>query len=297
MGKRLMRKSANITAVFIYTVCANTALAWWVEGHLCVNDAAFALLPDDMPAFFMDSRAQINDCAADPDLHKSPLLPNLTPTERPEHFLDLELLGDNPIPPTRAEYHALCAKLKISPDFAGYLPYSISEWHDRLALAFAQYRKRPDNPIIRAKIIYIAGILSHYTADSAQPLHCTLHHDGRAKPDGSSPKSGIHLRMDDLPGKLGMKAADIVQGRKCDPAANVFELTVSAIRKSNGRIDAVYKLESELPKADQQAPVNAPAAVRELCRDCMLQGAELTATAWYSAWKKSAAIELPAWYK
>lgn len=296
MTKRTFQKSA-ITFILTFSFFAFNVQAWWVEGHLCVNEAAFAILPDDMPTFFLQARSQINDCAADPDLHKSPLLPNLTPTERPEHFFDLELLAGNPIPPTRAEYHALCAKINISPDIAGYLPYSIAEWHDRLALAFAQHRRHPDDPMIKAKIIYIAGILSHYTADSAQPLHCTIHHDGKALPDGSSPRSGIHFRMDDLPGKLTLSPHDIADGSKIAYTPDIFALAVAAIEKSNERVVLVYELESQLPRAEDKPPFAVSQAVRDLLKSCLRQGAELTSTAWYSGWVKSASIELPAWYK
>jgi hypothetical protein len=49
---------------------------------------------------------------------------------------------------------------------------------------------------MKAKILYIAGVLAHYTEDAAQPLHTTVDFDGRLKPDGTSPRSGIHRKVD-----------------------------------------------------------------------------------------------------
>ena len=87
-------------------------------------------------------------------------------------------------------------------------------------LAFAEYRERSGDEAVQAKILYIAGVLSHYTGDASQPLHCTVHHDGRVEPDGTSPGTGIYLKMDALPGQLGIQPEEVAEGLKIRTAEN-----------------------------------------------------------------------------
>ena len=53
-----------------------------------------------------------------------------------------------------------------------------------LAVAFAEYRKWPDNPMIQHKCFLYAGFLAHYAQDMCQPLHLTINFDGLGNPTG-----------------------------------------------------------------------------------------------------------------
>ncbi len=276
-------------------LAADPAGAWWAEGHARIDGAAALVLPEDMPEFFRRGADRITSYSMDPDLWRAPELPALRSAEGGNHFLDLELLKGRELPPTRREYHALCRELEVDPFLVGTLSYSIQEWHDRLAFAFREHRARPDDEAVRAEVLYIAGVLSHYTGDASQPLHCTVHYDGRAGADGSSPKTGVHAQMDALPGRLRLEPAVIAEGLKIKAPEDVFAFAVTAIRESNRRVDLVYRLEDELPPAEGPLEGGPDERVVELGRNCCAAGAELTATVWYSAWLKSADISLPAW--
>src|SRR5581483_6890740 len=96
--------------------------------------------------------------------------------EGPEHYLDSELLKDRPLPPTRYRFIALCAELNLDPSKVGLVPYAIAEGTERLAIAFAEHRKWPQNPYIQQKALVYAGRLAHYSCDLCMPLHTTIDH-------------------------------------------------------------------------------------------------------------------------
>jgi len=269
------------------------ANAWWAEGHLVMDEAAVKALPADMPAFFRRGGETIESYANDPDLYRDRALPALRNAGGPEHFFDLELLKGNAAPELRGDFFVLCNKLRIHPYSIGSLPYAILENSQKLTYAFAEYRHAPENEAVRAKILYIAGILSHYTGDATQPLHCTVHYDGRANPDGSSPRTGIHAKVDALPGRLGVTSADIAP-KRVTRIENVFARAMEVIRESNDTVDAVYAMEGELPEAEGPMKEPVSPAVRRLTAERLRTGAALTAAVWYTAWLNSVEIELPA---
>ena len=148
------------------------ALAWWVDGHAAQSRAAVLSLPDGVPGFFVDGRGTIAYFAADPDLAKNPNLSLLRDAERPEHYLDLELLDGRQLPNTRAGLIELCAELNVEPSQVGSVVYAIAEWTERLTLAFAEHRKWPDVEPLRLKCLLYAGLLAHY-APGFVPAPCT----------------------------------------------------------------------------------------------------------------------------
>ena len=63
---------------------------------------------------------------------------------------------------------------------------------------FLAHRKWPYEPHIRDKCLVYAVNPAHYATDLCQPPHTTIHYDGRAQEDGSSPHTGIRQRVDGL---------------------------------------------------------------------------------------------------
>ncbi len=188
--------ASRIVVLFLLSASLSaSALAWWAAGHGVIVRAAALALPQDVPEFFCRGAATIESYSSDPDVWSS-VLPALKAAEGPEHYFNLELVGKRDLPGTRAEFAALCRGLELAPEKVGFLPYAIQEQYERLVLAFAEHRRWPDDEDVRAKVLYIAGILSHYAGDAAEPLDCTVHYDGRARADGSSPKTGIQEKMD-----------------------------------------------------------------------------------------------------
>src|SRR4029077_12534563 len=91
--------------------------------------------------------------------------------------------------------------------WTGTLPYAAMENYDRMKSAMRLYRSAAADPSVESQkdakylaqdIAFYMGWLGHYTADGAQPLHDTIHHDGW---QGTNPKNysrdpAIHVRFE-----------------------------------------------------------------------------------------------------
>lgn len=259
-----------------------SAEAWWSGAHMSASKAAVRAPSENLPAFFRAGEGMIAHASADPDIIRGRAAPALRDAERPEHFIDLELLKGRDLPSTRYAYYRLCQEININPATTGTLPYAIMEWTQRLAFAFEEYRRFPDNPYIRFKALYIAGVLSHYSVDLCNPLHCTVHYDGRANPDGSSPHTGIHAKVDGLPEKMELTADDFALTEPVEPFEDLFKGIVEEIHASRELIDFIYE--------DEEA-----ALTREFAVERMNAAARFTARLFETAWSYPLEDGLPSW--
>lgn len=276
-------------------LAAGHADAWHGKGHHVATTLAVEAAGKGVPEFFRAGAATIAHCSLDPDLFTRPIGPDpLHSAEGPEHYFDVELLKGVAAPPTRYEFVQMCARNRVNPGTVGLLPYAVTEWTQRLTVAFAEQRAYPENPHIRAKCLVYAGLLSHYAQDLCQPLHVTVHWDGRAGTDANSPRSGIHTKVDALLGKLVFSAPDVLKA--VEPAA--FDMLMAGVLAEIGRshalVDRVYEIEKELPDPDKPLP-KGPAVTR-FATDRLQAAAKFTASLYLTAWKDSAKIKLPSWY-
>jgi hypothetical protein len=209
--------------------------------------------------------------------------------------VDVELLKAKPFPKTRSGYLKLLADEKLDPKKVGLLPYSVTEWTERLAVALAEHRKWPDNPHIRTKCLVYAGFLAHYAGDLCMPLHVTIHHNGRAKPDGTSSNTGIHAKVDSLVEKLGVKPEELAKDQKLEAPADLFAYVLAEIESSAKLVDRVYELEPKLPP--ESGPWTPDAEIEAFTRERSRASTRFLGTLYLTAWKKSAGIRLPAWLK
>lgn len=272
---------------------ALAAQAWHEEEHDTIARLAVRLLPDSVPQFFRESESAIAHISIDPDLFAERSLPELRHTERPEHYIDLELLGGRPLPPRREDMLRLIFELELDTHKVGLLPYAIVEWTQRLTMAFAEHRKWPDDPIIRAKAAIYAGILSHYAADLTMPLHTTVHFDGRMNEDGTSPRTGIHFRVDGLLRKLGEPEAAWVADIRPVAYEELFPAIVRELMISHGKVDRVYELEARIPQRDEME-IKCP-EVRELAMGCLRHAVRFNSELFLTAWVNSERVEVPRW--
>ena len=294
-------KRIVVGVVLASGVCFSSApaRAWWPQGHSLISEASVRALPADVPLFFRRNAGQVAHCAQDPDLFKNPALPQVTENEAPDHFIDWELLQGRALPPTRAEFVRLCARLKVDPQRVGFAPYAIAEWTQRLTIAFAEHRKYPQDKNIQNKIGVYAGILSHYSADLCMPLHTTIDYDGRAKAGGISPKSGIHARIDSLPERLLLTPQQLAQGQQIQPVSNLMPAIMREIMLSRSQINAAYQLENQLPpESETQARQWKPAVqIRAWGTGRAREATRFTASLFLTAWRDSARVKLPSWLR
>ena len=285
---------------FLFILCVislligSPAWSWWSGGHGIITRAAVKTLPEDMPAFFRSGERMIAHCSFDPDIAKNRGTSYVKKAEHPEHFLDLELLQGRPLPKGRYAFTQLCAELGIRPEKVGLLPYATAEWTERLAMAFAEYRKWPDNPVIQNKCMVYAGFIAHYAEDMCQPLHLTIHFDGRAKPDGSSPGTGIHEKVDGLIEYLALDPDDLARDAKIEPLDDLMDDILKEIEAGRALIDRVYELEDRLPSLQDRDWKAAP-EVTDFATERAREATRFTAALYLTAWQLSEQIRLPGW--
>ena len=286
--------------IFHFAFCiliTQPSRAWWPQGHSTIASGAVQSLPRDVPQWFRTQSGLVAHCAQDPDVFKNRDLPQMTETEAPEHFFDWELLRGNPLPSTRKEFLALCTKLKIAPDKIGTAPYAIAEWTQKLTVAFAESRRFPRDKNIQVKCAVYAGILSHYSGDLCMPLHVTMDHDGRTRADGTSPKTGIHARLDSLPEKLGLTAQDLAAQQIVTPSQSLMRDIELQILDSRKHIEYSYQVENLFPPENEKLIWKATPEIRAFGTARARESARFTASLFLTAWRDSAKVKLPAWLK
>lgn len=304
-------------------VGATSAWAWLEKGHEKATTMAVRLA-GDMPAFFRDGQDVIVSAVPDPDSFTRPIAgPALHATESPEHFFDLEVIEGLKVPPSRQEFLDQIHRKEIKVGQVGTLPYAVAELTEKLAIALAEHRKWPQDKGIQAKCLVYAGLLAHYAEDLCQPLHTTIDYDGRAV-GGKSPRSGIHLKVDSLLGRVEPDTRKKFITPQIDPLFDLdkalaavatasapattsaprsapamakfetplFEAIMAQLRNSHELVDAVYKLEPDLP-ANEQAELSDKA--RDFAQERLSVTTTFTARLFATAWRMSAHIELPEW--
>ncbi len=281
-GIILMRGAVvGLALLIVAGVFAARSQAWWAGGHKLCTLAAASKLPEDVPKFFRDAGKELAEVCVDPDNWKNVTTSHLRSTEQPEHFIDLEYLGDAPIPAQRYDLLKFYFSKDIDPTKAGTLPYAMIEGYERLLLAFRDYRNDPESEITKKRIIVYAGWMAHYSEDCAMPLHTTKDYDGRNLAGGAVEQKGIHGRIDAYPEKNGITAEKIADGLAAKDVINAWPLIVDAIKTSHTHVDECYKLDAN------GAFDRDPEAGRELMVERTRAGAKLTLDLWYSAWTNS----------
>ena len=288
-----MARSGALAGVLVLALVAS-AQGWFPGGHGILSRAALRGLPEDVPAFFRSGEGAISHFSYEPDVAKNRATRNLRGAERPEHYLDLELLRGRPLPEDRYAFVRLCAEIGVRPEKVGFLPYAVVEWTERLSVAFAEHRKWPENPFIQDKCLVYAGYLCHYAQDLCQPLHLTVHFDGRARPDGSSPRSGIHAKVDGLIQLLSPDPGDLAGATEVGPLEDLMAGVLGMVDASYALVDSVYGLEHLLPVPGKTAPPPA-AEVVLFATERARVAARFTTALFLTAWRRSESVKLPGW--
>jgi len=283
---------------------ASTGVAWSSKGHQRITAAAVESLANLEPRWMQAEAAAIVSASVQPDLSRPRELAQLRALEAPRHYLDLEVLEGQALPEEQWQYISLLSRMAdagdgrglLRPDRdvtqVGILPYALVEATQRLAAIFAQLRVWPDDSDLRTMAAHQAGSVAHYAQDLCQPLHTTVHHDGRARKNGSSPQTGIHRQVDAL-----IQSVSLPDKRTRDREPRVlkplFPAIASALQESHTRVDRVYELANRLDRL--QGTGVADTQLVEFARERYQQAVELTADLIHTAWMLSAAVRTPDW--
>ena len=166
----------------------------------------------------------------------------------------------------------------------------LAEWTERLAVAFAEYRKWPDNPMVQHKCFLYAGFLSHYAQDMCQPLHLTIHFNGIVQEDGTRLHAGIHEKVDSAIEMLKLNPAVLAKEQKVEAVGDLMPAIIEQIKAGHGLVDSVYALVE-----DYEALKNPSPAVIAFTSERAREAVRWTASLYLTAWKLSEDIKLPGW--
>lgn len=173
-------------SVFLFS---SPTWAWGKRGHEMVGSLAAQLLVKEHPqgkfllphSFDMGYYNNVPDLVwkADPETYKK---------EVPQHYLDMEIFEKefakkketSPWNPSRAEFFK---KFPDIPEKAGRSPWRIQELSQKLKNITQQLQKKSLNKkerhALQEQWLVTAGVMGHYIADLAQPMHVTDNHDGQ----------------------------------------------------------------------------------------------------------------------
>ena len=284
-----MKRFYNILILFSMLL-TTPAWAWWGGGHDILTQAAVKVLPEEMPEFFRAAGKMVAHCSYDPDISKERSTPHARQAEYSEHYVDVELFGEHPIPDGRDAHIKLCAELGLTPRAVGTLPYAVAEWTERLAVAFAEYRKWPDNPMIQNKCFVYAGFLSHYAQDMCQPLHLTIHFDGIVQEDGSKLHRGIHEKVDSAIEVLKLDPTALAKAQQAEAVGDLMPAIIKQIKAGHGLVDSVYALAEDWQNLKNPSP-----ALVDFTNEQAREAVRWSASLYLTAWKFSEDIKLPGW--
>lgn len=286
-----MKRIYSILILFTLILTA-PVWGWWGGGHDILTQAAVKALPEEMPDFFRSASAEklIAHCAYDPDISKNRNMANARIAEHGEHYFDLELIKENPIPLDRDAFIKLCAEMNLEPSKVGTLPYSLAEWTERLAIAFAEYRKWPDNPMIQYKCYLYAGFLGHYAQDMCQPLHLTVHFNGMVQEDGTILHKGIHEKVDSSIEILKIDPSVLAMKQNVEHVEKLLPSIVKQIQIGHKLVDTVYAMANEYEDLD-----NPTTELVKFTNNRSRESVRWTASLFYTAWKMSENVSLPGW--
>jgi hypothetical protein len=202
------------------------AWAWGTDGHLMINRLAVQYLPADVPLFLRDANAldTVEYLGPEPDRWRNKAEDELSQTQAPDHFIDLEyadLVG--PLPKKRYDFIRAIEKIPepdkpsimLTPEKVGMQPWQVEEVWQRLKVDLREYRKlvaahKPTRPVETA-ILYDAGWLGHYVGDGSMPLHTTIQYNGWTgpNPNGYTTEHHIHSQFESVYVHANIKPSEV----------------------------------------------------------------------------------------
>ena len=285
----------RILLLFGLLLAATNAFAWGEAGHLMSNEAATLSLPTDMPAFFYRAFPRLIWLGYQPDRLRGPMIDTVN---LPDHFLNYEMVAGLDLPPDRYKYLALMdssgrrAHLGVSNTEPGFLPWRIAEMADLLTAQFRQWRSSQrgssERRAIEGVIVDTAGVLGHFVADSANPLHDTVNYNGwvTPNPNGYVNDCLIHARFESDFVSHAVSTSDITP-KVAAPVlrTDYFATALHFIKSSNALVERVYQLDKQ--SAFSEFGAISPEG-KSFVTDRLAAGASLLRDLWWSAWKNSA---------
>jgi hypothetical protein len=275
--------------------------AWGGKGHSMQAQTALEKLPAGMPPFFTSAVEQLKALASEPDRWRTGEQPSLAATTGPDHSLKWEIVP-KPLPRNRYQFiiqlvqSGKLAVEKVSVQDFGSSPYAIAEWAEMLTGAFRRWRAAPESTAAERaskrhheqSILFMAGILAHWTTDGSNPMHVSIHIHGWSplvpNPNGYEGKD-LHARYESKYLDAAVGQQDVARFVKEEPRllGNWLSEAADYIEACNRHVEQIYIWDKTAPFGSGQEPAEA----RPFTAARLADGARMLRDVWYSAWVKS----------
>jgi hypothetical protein len=284
-------------------LCAQLTFAWGPRAHSCVNRAAIQTLPEGL-AFLKAQEEWVNHWASIPDTYRGPMDAYSKILEDPNHgWFQEQFSFLKTIPRSRYEFVLALydehkriqakeperAKL-MNVRWTGTLPYAAMESFEHIRIAMRRYRmlkaQEKDTQFTEQEIATYIGVLGHYVADAAMPLHVSIHHDGWV---GENPKE--YTRDPRVHGRFESSFVELIQLKEADfkpvmsPAkvlADPWTAILDHIAMSFSHVEDVYILDQAKAYENKDHE-----AARKLVYKLMAKSSDLLRDLTYTAWEQS----------
>jgi hypothetical protein len=282
---------------------------WGPRGHQSANRAAVRGIPEDGPIFLRQYEDWIAKTGPVPDSWRGIGEPYSKIFEDPNHgWFKEQFAFMKEIPRSRYEfvlrlYDEYLRIREKEPDRAaltnvrwtGTMPYAAMENYDRMKAAMRLYRRAVADPSAESQqdahflaqdIAFYLGWLGHYTADGAQPLHDTIHHDGWL---GENPKQ--YTTDPRIHGRFESSFVDLIQLKDTDLSPlmtkarvldDPFAAILAHLDDAATHVEQVYILD----KAGAFVDKNNEAAA-QLAKSQLAKAAALLRDLAYTSWVES----------
>jgi hypothetical protein len=267
----------RVTAAALIAVFATQPVwGWGRDGHMMINRLAMEYLPADLPAFLHTAAAlnTVEYLGPEPDRWRGKAEDELSQTQAPDHFIDLEYadLAEVPcvttvpgcvdgkaFPRKRYDFiRALAAAqaahptLPLQPDKVGMQPWQVEEVWQRLKVDFREYRKlaaaKQDTTPVQTAILFNIGWLGHYVADGSQPLHTTIQYNGWTgpNPQNYSTDHTIHAQFESVYVSADIKSSDVaplVAATRPEVIGDEWNSYLQYLHHTNTLVEKTYQIE------------------------------------------------------
>jgi len=294
-----------------------------------VNAVALASLPADFPAFVREpaNAARVTFLAGEPDRWRN--VPDLPLKQSggswTDHFCDMEYIPEAgldwaTVPSFRYDFIVQFAAGRaahpenfppIDParnadhtrEWPGFAPWAIAEYFGKLRSGFSYLKvfnelgTAEEVASAQANLLYVMGVMGHYVADCAQPLHTTKHHNGWVGPNphGYTTWNGLHSWIDGgITAKTGLKFAQLAPrvvpaeplslAPRADARDPMFVALVDYLQAQHRLVEPLYQLEKDGKLGQGDNAVVAEEA-RVFIETQMLRGGRMLASIWLTAYR------------
>jgi hypothetical protein len=252
-----------VASTLISVLATQPAWAWGSDGHRYISRLAIQYLPSDVPAFLRNGNAldTVEYLGPEPDRWRNRAEDELSQTQAPDHFIDLEwadLIG--PLPKKRYDFARAIEKIPepdkptimLTPEKVGMQPWQVEEVWQRLKVDFREYRRlvaaNQDTAPVQTAILYDCGWLSHYVGDGSMPLHTSIQYNGWTgpNPSGYTTEHKIHALFESINVAANIKPADVaplVAASKPTAIADEWTQYLDYLRHTHTLVEETYQLE------------------------------------------------------